>query len=197
MQKNVIWLSALVTLFLFALPAYAHPDASHGVGAFAAGFLHPLTGLDHLLAMLAVGIWAAQSQSKPRWTFVLTFLAMMIFGALIGVAGRPFAGVELMIGLSVAVLGLLIAFAAKLSPALSVSLIAFFAIFHGLAHGAEMPAGGALLLYGAGFVVATAFILGLGLSFWLLRKTKLNFRVRRFSGIGIAMAGVFFLFGLA
>lgn len=168
MQKKMTQLTALVALFLFALPACAHPDASHIHSGFAAGFLHPLTGLDHLLAMLAVGIWAAQSQGKTRWAIMFTFPVMMIVGALIGMLGVQLAGVELTIGVSIAALGLLIAFAAKLSPALSTSLIAFFAVFHGLAHAAEMPGGVSILPYGAGFIVATAALHFIGLSFGLL-----------------------------
>ena len=197
LQNNVSRLTVLVTLFLVALPACAHPDASHGVSGFAAGFLHPLTGLDHLLAMLAVGIWAAQSQGKARWTPVFAFPAMMILGVVIGALGVQLAGVELMIGLSVAALGLLVVFAAKLPPALSTSLIAFFAVFHGFAHGAEMPNGVSIWAYGVGFIVATAMLQLIGMGFGLLRKTKFAFIARSFSGVGIAMAGLFFLFGMA
>jgi urease accessory protein len=192
-KKNLWRLTALVTLFLVALPACAHPDANHGVSGFAAGFLHPLTGLDHLLAMLAVGIWAAQSQGEARWPLVLSF---PLLGALISALGVPLAGVELTIGLSLAVLGLLIAFAVSLPTALSTGLIAFFAVFHGYAHAAELRAGVSMWAYGTGFIVATTALHFIGLSFGLLRKIRFEFMVRRFSGIGIAVAGVALLLGL-
>lgn len=198
--ENLTRLVASIALLVLALPALAHPDAGHGSfdhGVFFTGFLHPLTGLDHLLAMLAVGIWAAQSQGKARWALVLSFPVMMIVGALIGLFGVQIAGVELTIALSVAVLGLLIAFAITLPTAVSAALVAFFAIFHGYAHATELPAGSSILAYAAGFMLATALLHLIGLSFALLRLSKFDFMLRRFSGMGIATSGGFFLFGLA
>ena len=120
----------------------------------------------------------------------------MLLGALVGALGVPMAGVELTIGLSLAVLGLLIAFAVSMPTALSAGLIAFFAVFHGYVHGAEMPDGVSMWAYGAGFIIVTAMLHLIGLSFGLLRKTKFEFMTGRFSGVGIAMAGVGILFGM-
>lgn len=122
---------------------------------------------------------------------------MMMVGALIGTLGVQLAGVELTIALSVAVLSLLIAFAITLPTAVSAALVAFFAIFHGYAHATELPAVSSILAYAAGFMLATTALHFIGLSFGLLQKNKFNFMLSRLSGIDIATAGGFFLFGLA
>ena len=149
-------IAALAALVLVSAAASAHPQAggAHTHGFFD-GFVHPFTGLDHLLAMLAVGIWSAR-QSSARW-LPATFLGMLLFGVLTGVAGLAIPGLETGIALTVALMGVLIAVAARLPAAMGVVVVGAFALLHGNAHGHELPevasamgllAASALLVYG-------------------------------------------------
>ena len=149
-------------LVLISSAASAHP--LHAVtGGAAAGFLHPFTGLDHLLAMVAVGVWATQLGGRARRIVPGAFVAAMLAGGLLGFAGLvpPFA--EQMVAASVLVLGLLIVTRTRLSPALGGTLAGAFALFHGAAHAAELPAAATALDYGAGFCAATVLLLAAGL----------------------------------
>src|SRR5690606_6172325 len=144
-------------LLLAAVPsvAAAHPDTTipHG---FLHGFEHPFSGWDHLLAMFAVGLWAAQRGGRAVWALPLTFVATMVVAGALAMSGVGLPGVEAGILASVFVLGLLIALAAKVPAAAAVALIALFAAFHGAAHGAEMPDGLGVFTYAAGVVPAPA-----------------------------------------
>jgi urease accessory protein len=131
--------------------AHTGAGAAHG---FLHGIAHPFGGLDHMLAMVAVGLIAAQLGGRARWLVPVSFLAVMVAGGAIGMAA---------IALSVIVLGLLVAFRAALPAVLAGAIAGGFALFHGHAHGAELPEGESGLLYGAGFVLATAALHGLGL----------------------------------
>ena len=143
---------------LFPVLAHAHvgAGATHG---FLAGIAHPIGGLDHVGAMVAVGLWAAQLGGRALWAVPLAFVAMMAGGSLLGFGefggfALPYA--EQGIAVSVLLLGLLIAAALRLPTGLGAGLVGLFALFHGYAHGAEMPANAAGLTYGAGFILATA-----------------------------------------
>jgi urease accessory protein len=153
----------LITLLIAGLstPALAHPFHGAAVGA-AAGFLHPFTGLDHLLAMVAVGLWAAQLGGRARWILPAAFLVAMLAGGLMGFAALvpPFA--EQMIAASGLVLGLLIVTRTYLPPSLGAALVGAFALYHGAAHAAELPATASALLYAAGFCAASALLLAAG-----------------------------------
>jgi len=150
-----------------AMPAFAHTGAGTAHG-FAVGFVHPLLGLDHLLAMIAVGLFAASRGGKALWLVPLAFVAMMIGGGALAMAGVQLPMVELGIALSVVVLGGAVALRLSLPLAGAMALVGAFALFHGHAHVAEMPAGASLTDYAAGFVLATGLLhaagLGLGLS---------------------------------
>ncbi len=145
------------SLLLALLPnlAFAHvgAGATHG---FAYGSLHPLMGLDHLLAMIAVGLWATQLGGRAVWFVPLTFVGVMVLGGLLGMASIPLPFVELGILTSLLIFGLLIATAARLPLIASSSLVALFAVFHGFAHGAEMPQNTSGLSYALGFILTTA-----------------------------------------
>lgn len=146
----------LVTPALLALLptlAWAHPDHALQAG-FAAGVMHPLSGVDHLIAMLAVGMWAAQLGGRLRWAVPASFISLMLLGALLGLAGLQFGAVEQGIAASVCVFGLLLAGAVRLSLAACVSLVGAFAMFHGYAHGAEAPSSG-VLMYMSGFALSS------------------------------------------
>lgn len=199
-EKNKAHLLMAAAMSLLATaPALAHTDGSiHGHGlSLATGFGHPFSGMDHLLAMLAVGIWAAQHKRSAVWLLPAVFPIMMAAGALMGMNGLYLPGVEAGIAGSVAVLGLLIAFAVRLPAWASAAVVSVFALAHGYAHGMELPQGASPMLYGAGFVAAT-FVLHLtGLAVGMIAGRQVAGRVVRFGGVGIAAAGAYLLAGLA
>ena len=142
------------TLLLSPALAFAHPGHDHA--GVMSGLAHPLFGLDHLLAMLAVGLWAAQQRGAARWALPLTFVATMLFGGLLGFAGIEMPLMETGIAGSVLALGLLVALAVRPPVAIAAGLTALFAASHGVAHGLELPALSSPWGYAAGFVAATA-----------------------------------------
>lgn len=188
-------LSVGATLIVLGTPANAHLLDASGAG-WSHGFSHPFSGLDHILAMLAVGIWAAQTGRPAIWVLPVVFPLAMAVGGMIGVAGLPVPGIEAGIAASVLILGLLIAFQAKPPLTASAILVALFAVFHGHAHGTELPQAASPVLYGLGFVLATAILHLIGLSIGYvvrLPKGKLAIRI---GGGGIAAAGVTLFIGL-
>ncbi len=187
MSKSVLALSLLVVLPNLA-EAHILLGTSHG---FTAGFLHPLTGWDHLLAMFAVGLWAAQHRGRALWLIPLSFVSVMLVGGILGVAGVSVPGAELAIAISVLILGGLVATMTRFRPTLSVAVVGLFAIFHGYAHGHEMPAAAAALPFSVGFLVATALLHGLGLATGLVLQEKP--RVLQWAGAAIAASSVCFL----
>ncbi|POF34786.1 HupE/UreJ family protein [Roseibium marinum] len=153
-------LAAAISLFA-ASPALAHLDPSEH-GSFAAGFSHPVFGTDHVLAMIAVGLWAALLGGRAIWTLPTTFVGAMIAGFALSVAGLPLPYVEPLILASVIVLGVAVALALRLPLGASAALVAVFGLCHGHAHGGEMGSAGAIG-YAAGFVLATALLHAAGL----------------------------------
>lgn len=181
-------------VLLAALPAIAsaHPghDGDHGFGwDFSSGFAHPFGGWDHLIAMIAVGLWAAQLGGRARWLVPAAFVSMMTLGAVLGHGGMSIAGTEQMIAASVLALGLLIATATRLPIAAGMALTGVFALFHGLAHGAEIPATAAGLSYGLGFVLTTALLHAAGLGLGLMASKK-SAAIPQTAGAAIALVGV-------
>ncbi|MBY0258441.1 HupE/UreJ family protein [Methylobacterium sp.] len=178
------------TSVLVATPALAHPGHEAASG-FTEGFLHPLSGLDHVLAMVAVGLIAARIGGRALLLVPLAFVGMMVLGGALGVAGTDLPFVEIGIALSVVVLGAALALRPALPVAAAMLLVGAFAVFHGHAHGAEMPETASGLAYGAGFVGATALLhavgLGLGLSAGRLARSLPALRV---AGAGLAVAGL-------
>jgi urease accessory protein len=177
-------LFAAVIVFAPAL-AQAHPGHAPGAG-FMHGFAHPMTGLDHLLAMLAVGLWAAQLGGRATWLVPAAFVSVMTFGAGLGMSGVHLPLVEQGIIASVFVLGLLIATAARLPLAASAALVGVFALFHGFAHGAEMPVSASGLAYASGFALATVALHVIG--FLAGRATRVEWV--RWAGAAIAVAAI-------
>jgi hydrogenase/urease accessory protein HupE len=161
---------ALVVAALAAGPALAHSalETHRHFDGWLAGFQHPLAGWDHLLAMVAVGLWAAQQQGRLVWLVPLTFAASMAAGGVAGALGLPATGVELMVALSVPVFALLVIRRARIDgparSAIGFALVASFAFFHGFAHGQEMPGTASLAGFGSGFLVATALLQGAGVA---------------------------------
>ena len=178
--------------------AFAHTGVGDTAG-FSHGFLHPLTGLDHVLAMVMVGIFAWQLGGRALWLVPSTFVALMAVGGALGVAGIGVPFVEAGIALSVIVLGAIVALRVRAPVAVAMAVVGLFAIFHGHAHGAEMPESAAGIAYGLGFMLATALLhtAGIGLGFligWVgERKGPI---VVRTAGAAAALAGVAILAGL-
>ncbi len=163
-MKKLLTAAALV---LLPTAAWAHPSITHHVHGFMAGVSHPFTGLDHLLAMLSVGLWASQKGGKALWLWPAAFVSAMIMGGVLGMAGIGLPLVEPIIAASLLVLGAAIATTLMLSTGAGIAIIALFGLFHGNAHGLEAPASGAGL-YALGFIVSTITLhvagLALGLS---------------------------------
>ncbi|AUN93521.1 HupE/UreJ family protein [Pseudazoarcus pumilus] len=178
-------------LALFAGAALAHPG--HESVSFFSGFGHPIGGLDHVLAMLAVGLLAARQAGRARWALPVAFVAAMLAGAGLGALGVALPAVESGIALSVLVLGLLIAFVVALPLAVAVPMVAVFALFHGHAHFTEMGHG-SMWLYAAGFAIATALLHGAGYALArVLPEGAAAVRIKRVAGGLIAVAGAVFL----
>lgn len=142
-----------IALLLSPAMAFAHPG--HGDNGLVAGIAHPLTGVDHLLAMVAVGLWAAQQKGAARWALPCTFVGTMLVGGLLGFEGLQLPALESGIAASVLALGLAVALAVRPPLVLAVAATALFALFHGVAHGLELPEMSSPWAYAAGFVAAT------------------------------------------
>lgn len=185
-------LTRLLALAAFVVPVLAHAHPGHEghelTWDFTSGAIHPLSGWDHVLAMMAVGLWAAQLGGRSRWLVPTAFVGLMTLGALLGHAGFAIAGVEQGIAASILILGVLIAAAVKLPVRACMAVVGAFALFHGVAHGAEMPGTASGLSYGIGFVASTIFLhaVGLGLGLGLRNEEKMA----RFAGGAVAIAGV-------
>ncbi|MGH1439887.1 MAG: HupE/UreJ family protein [Cellvibrionaceae bacterium] len=180
-------------LLLFTFPAQAHEGGA--VGGFVTGLLHPVLGFDHLLAMVSVGILSGQLGGKAIWTVPFAFVLMMLMGGLIGMQEIALPLVEIAIGASVLCLGIAIAAYKKFPFLLMMIFVGFFAIFHGHAHGTEMPYISDAVFYSLGFVVGTTFIhiVGLAIS-WLITKLPSGKNLLRYFGAGIAGVGFAILF---
>jgi urease accessory protein len=162
-------------------------------GGFASGFMHPLTGIDHILAMVAVGIWGAQLGAPAIWALPVAFPLVMSVGGAMGVRGVPLPGVEIGIAASALLLGLMIFSESRPSLLAAALLVGFFAIFHGYAHGKELPHAANPLAYGVGFVLATGLLHVSGITVGLIHRWSLGARVLRFAGGIISLAGLFLL----
>ena len=181
--------TAGIVTALCVTPVFAHPGHDHAAFSLVAGFAHPFSGLDHLLAFSAIGLWAAQYRRSAAWGLPLLFLLVMALGAVAGVAGIALPGVEMGIAASVVVLGLLLAFAFRIPLWASALLVTAFASLHGYAHGMELPQGASAGLYGLGFIVATALLHLAGLALGKGFARKLVPAI----GAAIAASGVYLL----
>src|SRR5688572_19315407 len=154
--------SLLASIALLSTPLLTLAHPGHSNGGLTSGFTHPLFGWDHLLVMLAVGIWAAQKFGAARWQIPAAFVGAMVLGDITGALGFIVPGVEFLIMLSVPVVGWIVIERVKLKNSTNAALAAFFAFFHGLAHGAEMPASASAISFVIGFAMATVLLQGLG-----------------------------------
>ena len=186
----------LASVALAPAVAFAHPGHGGEHSGFIHGFLHPIAGLDHILAMVTVGILAYQIGGRALWLVPSTFLAVMAAGGLLGVAGVSFYFVEPGIAASVVVLGIIVALALKPPVAVAMGLVALFAVFHGYAHGIDTPLDGSTAAYGAGFMVATALLHAAGIAVGMLvgrisaTQGQLGYRL---AGSAVALTGLVIL----
>lgn len=181
---------ALTALCLFAGSASAH-SGNHLLTDFSSGLSHPLLGLDHLLAMIAIGLWATQQGGRARWAVPLAFVGAMGVGGGLAWAGLALPQLETGIAASVLVLGLLIATRRQWALTAGMAVAAGFALFHGYAHGLEMPQAASPALYVLGFVLATVFLHGVGIAGSLIGRHAM-----RVAGAAIAASGLAMLFGI-
>jgi urease accessory protein len=178
--------------FGVARAASAHQQVGAAAG-FVTGLGHPLSGLDHVLAMIAVGLWGAQLGAPAIWLLPVTFPLVMACGGFLGLLGVPLPGVEAGIAVSALLLGGMVAAEARPPLPLAASLVAFFAVFHGHAHGTELPAGQSGLLYSVGFVTATGCLHGAGIAVGLVHRWPWGRILLRGAGAAVAAAGAWFL----
>lgn len=187
--------SLVLLLAALAIPsrAFAHIQAGEAAG-FLSGVRHPISGLDHVLAMIAVGLWGAQLGAPAIWLLPVTFPMVMALGAMMGLLGIPLPGVEIGVAVSALVLGTMVL--AEKRPALWIAagVIGFFAVFHGHAHGVELPAGQSGLLYSMGFVICTGCLHGVGIAIGLIHRWATGRFALRVAGGGVAAAGLYFLY---
>lgn len=182
-RRTFLWAGIGALALVAPTVASAHPagGAAHGFGS---GFAHPFLGWDHILAMVAVGVWAGQRGGKARWVLPAAFVAAMAVGGALAFSGVGMPGVEAGILASVLVLGALIAAAARLPLVAAAAIVAGFALFHGHAHGTEMPQTLSGFAYGAGFSAATALLHGTG----VVVPASLH-RLGGIEGLGVRLAG--------
>jgi urease accessory protein len=182
---------SLVLLIAGGAAASAHTGSA--VGGFGGGFTHPLFGADHVVAMVAVGLWGAFLGAPAIWLLPILFPLIMAAGGVIGILGLPLPGVEVGIALSAIVLGLMVALAAAPPLPLAAGLVGVFAIYHGYAHGTELPPGADAVAYSAGFVIATGALHLTGIAFGSLAHWRLGRIAVRIAGVAIALVGFAFL----
>jgi urease accessory protein len=183
-------------LLAVAGPAFAH-EGGGMAGGFASGFMHPLLGWDHVVAMVAVGLWGAFLGRPAIWVLPIVFPMVMAFGGALGLSGLHISHVETGIALSAIVLGAVVAFAARPPIGLAAVIVAAFAVFHGYAHGVELPKAADPLAYSLGFVIATGLLHLCGIAIGLVVRWPAGKVAVRALGAAIAMAGVAFLTGYA
>lgn len=184
----------LVIAIIILLPssAFAHVERGQAAG-FITGLKHPWSGFDHVLAMIAVGLWGAQLGNPAMWILPVTFPIVMSVGAMMGLLGIPLPGIEIGIALSAILLGAMVLGEVRPKLIIAALLVGFFAIFHGHAHGTELPPGQSGLLYSMGFVIATGILHGTGITLGLIHRWPAGRITVRGVGVFIAVMGVVFL----
>jgi len=189
----IAWFAAVA---LTAAPALAHVEGGI-TGGFVSGFAHPILGLDHIVAMVAVGLWGAFLGPPAIWLLPVVFPLVMSLGAALGILGVPLPAVEIGIAGSAVVLGLLIALAARPPLWVAGAIVAAFAVFHGYAHGTELPDAANPFAFAVGFVVATGLLHLTGIAFGLLVRWPHGAYAVRTGGGAISIIGLLFLIGVA
>ena len=192
-RTALLYAIAITTLIMTsAEPLLAHDQLGQAEG-FLAGLRHPVSGLDHVFAMMAVGLWGAQLGAPALWLLPVTFPVVMAVGGFLGLVGIPLPGVEVGIAMSALLMGMLVASAAKPPLAVAAVVVGFFAIFHGHAHGTELPAGQSALAYSIGFVVATGALHAAGILLGVAHRWRAGRIAVQAAGVVIALGGLVFL----
>jgi urease accessory protein len=184
-------LSIVAAVALWPAAAWAH-TASGEAGGFLTGIRHPVSGLDHVLAMLAVGLWGAQLGVPAVWLLPVAFPMMMAFGGMFGLMGLPLPGVEMGIAVSAVVLGIMVSAEARPPLWVALSIVTVFSVFHGHAHGTELPEGQSGLFYSMGFVIATGLLHGVGIGIGSIHRWDAGRVALRVAGAVVLVAGIFF-----
>ena len=186
-----------IPLTVFAISISAGSAAAHVegglAGGFASGFTHPLQGPDHIAAMVAVGLWGAFLGAPAIWLLPIVFPLVMALGDILGIIGVPLPGVEIGVAVSAIVLGAMVALAVKPHLMVAAVIVGVFAIFHGYAHGAELPNSSNAIVYSAGFVITTGLLHLCGIAIGLLTHWRAGRMAVRLAGSAIAVAGLVFL----
>ena len=191
-SKSLNWLPATAMLLLLTQSAHAHA-VSHQAAGFMSGLEHPWSGWDHIIAMIAVGLWGAQLGTPAVWLLPVIFPMVMAMGGFLGLIGVPLPGTEIGIGLSAVLLGAMVALEAKPWLWVAAVMVGVFGLFHGHAHGTELPAGQDGMLYSMGFVIATGCLHGVGIALGLVHRWSAGKVALRFAGAAIATMGVVFM----
>ena len=194
-MKRLYTLAIAVILLMITNPAFAHSDAGIA-GGFISGFLHPVLGWDHVVAMVAVGLWGAFLGSPAIWLLPIVFPLVMAFGGAIGVLGIPIPAVEAGIAASAIVLGAMVAFTIRPPILVAAVIVGAFAIFHGHAHGTELPNAANPIAYSIGFVLSTGLLHLSGIAFGLLVRWPAGKVAVQAGGGVISLMGVGFLTGI-
>jgi urease accessory protein len=192
MRNHRLTFQLFWVLLLLPVNAFAHVKGGEAIG-FMSGLEHPISGLDHVLAMIAVGLWGAQLGAPAMWLLPVTFPMVMAFGGMLGLMGVKLPGIE--IGIAVSAIALGFAVFREVQPKLWVAavIVGFFAVFHGHAHGTELPPGANGLLYSIGFVIATGSLHATGIAIGLIHRWSAGRVALRAAGVCVAVAGVMFL----
>jgi urease accessory protein len=190
--RSTLGTSLLLLLVLPAGPALAHTGSG---GGFVTGLSHPISGLDHVIAMIAVGLWGAQLGRPALWLLPVMFPLVMAFGAFAALLGMGLPGVEVGIAVSAVALGAAILFEFRPTLAVSVGLVSFFAVFHGHAHGTELPADQSGVLYSVGFVISTGLLHAAGIGIGIVHRWGFGRIAIRVLGGLILLGGLYFLYG--
>jgi urease accessory protein len=189
---RVRWLLVAALVLLCPRASFAHVETGSATG-FVNGFLHPISGWDHVLAMIAVGLWGAQLGPPALWLLPVTFPMVMAFGGMLGLMGVAIPGVELGIAVSAIILGVMVLREARPPLAVAAVIVGIFAVFHGHAHGTELPEGASGLLYSIGFVVATGCLHGVGIGIGAAHRWPAGRAALKAAGAIVAVAGIGFL----
>jgi urease accessory protein len=190
--SNFVLRVSLLWVLLCPATAFAHTQGGEALSLFS-GLAHPVSGLDHVLAMVAVGLWGAQLGAPAIWVLPVAFPLVMAMGGMLGLMGVPVPGIEYGIAASAILLGAAVLFEVRASLFATALLVGVFAIFHGHAHGTELPPGQSALLYSMGFVIATGCLHALGIGIGAVHRWTWGEKLLRAAGGVVAVGGVFFM----
>jgi urease accessory protein len=193
-MRTGVWRTGLILAGCLSLPSVglAHTGGGEGLG-LVSGLRHPVSGLDHVVAMLAVGLWGAQLGAPALWLLPVVFPMVMAFGGMLALVGLALPGIEIGVAASAVALGVAVLAEARPKLGIAALLVGFFAIFHGHAHGTELPPGANGILYSVGFVVATGCLHAAGIGVGLVHRWPAGRAAVRAAGALVALSGVAFL----